>query len=144
MKKILFKAHNIRGEYRDCEVCAGKFWAYRYRIEKGGARFCSRKCSSVAMKGKRVSPDTEFKKGHGGIPREYKKGKDAPTWKENPTYNHIHDWVRKEKGSAKECEWCDDPKGRFEWANISGEYKRDLSDFVSLCSSCHNKYDKRR
>lgn len=30
---------------------------------------------------------------------------------------------------------------RYEWANISGEYKRDRSDWVMLCPSCHRKID---
>lgn len=31
--------------------------------------------------------------------------------------------------------------GKFEWANKSGDYKRDLSDWLRLCISCHRKYD---
>lgn len=32
-------------------------------------------------------------------------------------------------------------KNRYEWANISGEYKRELSDYESLCVSCHRIKD---
>lgn len=30
---------------------------------------------------------------------------------------------------------------RYEWASISRKNIRDLSDWVSLCPSCHRKYD---
>ena len=29
----------------------------------------------------------------------------------------------------------------FEWANKSHKYLRKLSDWISLCSSCHKQYD---
>jgi len=32
-------------------------------------------------------------------------------------------------------------RARYEWANISGEYKRDVSDYIQLCPSCHRKFD---
>lgn len=34
-----------------------------------------------------------------------------------------------------------DKPSRYEWANISGEYKRERSDWVMLCPSCHRKID---
>ena len=39
------------------------------------------------------------------------------------------------------CKYCRKENCRFEWANISGEYKRDLNDWMNLCVSCHKKYD---
>jgi len=31
---------------------------------------------------------------------------------------------------------------RYEWALRKGrEYKRDVNDFIQLCTSCHHKYD---
>lgn len=30
---------------------------------------------------------------------------------------------------------------QYHWANISRSYKRDLSDWVRLCASCHKKSD---
>ena len=32
-------------------------------------------------------------------------------------------------------------KKRYHWANISGEYKRDLTDYKRLCVSCHRYFD---
>jgi len=28
------------------------------------------------------------------------------------------------------------------WHNISGEYKRDVSDWIRLCAKCHKKEHK--
>lgn len=64
--------------------------------------------------------------------------------REHPSYNAVHAWIRRKRGSLQTCWNCDNPKGRFEWANISGEYKRDFADFVRLCSSCHNLYDNNK
>ena len=53
----------IRGEWRVCN-CGNKFWAFRYKIKIGKAKFCSYRCMGIASKGKRYSPQTEFKKGN--------------------------------------------------------------------------------
>src|SRR6185312_1937249 len=36
-------------------------------------------------------------------------------------------------------------KGRrsIHWANISGKYKRDLSDWIALCTLCHTAFDNK-
>lgn len=61
------------------------------------------------------------------------------------TYSTKHRWVRTHYGRANKCENkdCVTPYiTHFEWANISGEYKRmDRSDWKMMCSSCHRKYD---
>lgn len=57
-------------------------------------------------------------------------------------YNALHDWVRRKKGTPLKCEKCGTEKSKkFEWANISGKYKRVLTDWVRLCGSCHKKMD---
>lgn len=59
---------------------------------------------------------------------------------ERASYSAHHHWVKYHLGKASECENCG--KGeRFEWANISGEYLRELSDWVSLCVRCHRLID---
>lgn len=30
------------------------------------------------------------------------------------------------------------------WANISGKYLRDITDWVRLCVSCHKYFDKQK
>jgi hypothetical protein len=56
-------------------------------------------------------------------------------------YGALHAWVRKMLGKPTECEnlMCKHSKKnkRFVWANISGEYERNISDWHSLCYSCN-------
>lgn len=63
-------------------------------------------------------------------------------WKENPHKTSLHDWVKRYLGKPSLCEHCGTTTAkRFEWANKSQEYKRDLSDWIRLCPSCHHIYD---
>lgn len=68
-------------------------------------------------------------------------GENHNKWKgENVSYSGLHKWVNKYKGKAFGCTVCGSQrKQRYEWANISGEYKRDLDDFESKCVPCHRK-----
>lgn len=67
-------------------------------------------------------------------------------WKgENASYSAIHHWVRRKLGSASKCEDCGvEGRQRYHWANISGEYRRDLNDFKQLCVPCHKRFDLNR
>jgi len=57
-------------------------------------------------------------------------------------YNTLHRWIGRKYGPASKCEKCHtDRTQRFQWANISGDYKRDRNDFMQLCAKCHYKYD---
>ena len=57
-------------------------------------------------------------------------------------YVGLHDWVQSRLGKPRKCEHCKTEKAKkFEWANISRKYKRDLSDWIRLCTSCHRLYD---
>jgi len=53
-----------------------------------------------------------------------------------------HKWLYKNFGKANYCENSPIHIGkRFEWSNLSREYKRDISDWKQLCPSCHRKMD---
>ena len=68
----------------------------------------------------------------------------SPGWKgDNVKYSALHEWVKRYKGTPKECTQCglDDPNKTYHWANISHEYSRDLDDFIRMCASCHKYYD---
>lgn len=84
---------------------------------------------------------TSFKKGHLGF-----VGKNNSMWKgNNAGYGAIHDWVRLHFGSPAFCEHCGTKTAKkYEWANISKEHKRDRTDWLRLCTSCHHKYDESR
>lgn len=66
-------------------------------------------------------------------------GKNNYLWKgDNVGYRTLHCWVQRHLGKAQGC--SNDPthkSARFHWANISGEYKRDLSDWKQLCIKCN-------
>jgi hypothetical protein len=60
------------------------------------------------------------------------------------SYFSIHRWVYARLGKPVTCSQCGATKEEvtIQWANISGEYKRDLSDFKPLCLPCHKRYDR--
>jgi hypothetical protein len=63
------------------------------------------------------------------------------------SYGALHNWIRRHYGKPTNCEYCmkENLKGkRINWANISGEYKRDRNDFVRLCVPCHRLFDKNK
>jgi hypothetical protein len=55
-------------------------------------------------------------------------------------YTRLHLWVNRQLGKANHC--SNDPNHtakRFHWANISGDYRKDLNDWRQLCASCNVK-----
>lgn len=59
-----------------------------------------------------------------------------------PGNGAVHYWVAKNYGKANRCENDSTHAGkRYEWANISREYRREQSDWKQLCPSCHRKMD---
>jgi hypothetical protein len=70
------------------------------------------------------------------------KGEKSGVWKgENITYGTKHEWVSRHRGKPSLCERCKTTEGYFQWANISGNYLRELDDYIRLCIKCHRKYD---
>lgn len=137
-----------------------KYWGSmigrpQIRTEEGKKSF------SEKMTGHTVSIETRRKIGlsnsislMGNIP--WNKGKEFPqimgtnhfNWKgEEVGYRGIHHWIKKIMGSPKKCEHClkekTTPKS-IQWANKSHQYKRELTDWISLCARCHAKYDGNR
>lgn len=141
-----------RIEHPRCKSCAGLFHDNKGRFKPG--------CVSPAKgrKGVRYSPGTEFKKGnvpwnfdvkgiHLSPSTEFKVGEisneNHPGWKGDAVgYDGLHRWVKNRRGKANGCEHCGKQDGKFEWANKSHEYKRELDDWISLCKKCHYQYDK--
>ncbi len=78
-------------------------------------------------------------------PMHGKTGEASPRWKgEAVSYGGLHDWLTENFGQPKCCEQCGttDPNDRYEWANVSGEYRRERTDFKRLCKKCHNDHDR--
>ena len=69
--------------------------------------------------------------------------RDNISYKTHPAlYRRVHKWVYKTKGKPSFCSFNKDHKNkRFEWANVSGLYLEDCLDWISLCPSCHRKFD---
>lgn len=71
------------------------------------------------------------------------RGEGNPRWKGDAAgYSTKHMWLRGRYGCPKKCEECGtEVSKKFEWANLSGKYKRDRSDWKRLCIKCHRKLD---
>lgn len=114
----------------------------------------ARKKMSIGHTGKKLSPEHKAKiiarlLGHSVSKETRKKIADAQmgdkhwNWKgENVKYRRLHGWLVLRYGKANHCEHCRRLDAKvYDWANISGEYKRNVSDYIQLCRSCHIAFD---
>ncbi len=145
---------------KNCEQCNKEFITYPYDIKN--RKFCSNICYWESKKGstgywlgKKRDQKTIDKiiKTKTGVPSP-KKGKPNPKtsdekhpfWKGNEvSYSGLHYWVYRKLGKPTKCEHCDKENlvgHSIHWANISGKYLRDRTDWLRLCAKCHKKYDK--
>lgn len=108
----------------------------------------TKKKLSVINTGKRYTQETKDKHRAIALILGFKPpilhGAAHPRWTgDNGSYHALHQWVRFHLRAPKECEHCGDTsQKRYDWANKSHEYKRDLSDWIRLCVKCHRAYDK--
>lgn len=121
-----------------CKQCLKEFEDKKHK----NRIFCSLQCVGIYKRGKKyikhIENPTSFKKGHiswnSGIPSNFKK--------ENPGYDAVHEWIERWYGKTNKCDKCGTLESkRFEWSNISREYKRDIKDWQRLCTKCHQRYD---
>lgn len=71
-----------------------------------------------------------------------RSGDKINTWKGDCVgYDGLHHWIRRHKPPSETCEHCHQKKP-LQAANISGEYKRDVNDYIWLCRKCHTAYDE--
>ncbi len=100
----------------------------------------AKRCASCAAKARskrRCSEETKLKIS------EANTGKNNGMWKGDKVgLSQLHDWIRNRKPKPKFCVECKKEKP-FDLANVSGEYKREVSDFRWLCRRCHMKSDGR-
>jgi hypothetical protein len=62
--------------------------------------------------------------------------------KKNITYSGIHTWITRTLGKPIHCSFdLDHKEVKYEWANVSGYYLRDIGDWTQLCIKCHRQYD---
>lgn len=102
-----------------CDYCNKDFYEYAAN-RRNDKKFCGRKC--------------------GYLGRNTKKDEKHPRWiGDNVGYFGLHTWISKRIKLIK-CEFCGSNKN-LQRANKSHQYKRDLNDWIVLCSKCHFHYD---
>lgn len=125
-----------------CLLCSALFYVPKWRLRRAGAKFCSYSCYWKSKIGK-----SSWNKGTIGLTKANKgsfvKSKRKWTGSLNE-YKSLHHWVSKALGKPEICSSCG---GRFlrkkiHWANKSGEYKKDMNDWIRLCVACHYHFDK--
>lgn len=74
---------------------------------------------------------------------EVKLGKNNPMWVgDKVSYTALHAWVKRNSNKPLLCQECNITKA-YDLANISQEYKRDVTDWEWLCRRCHMTKDGR-
>lgn len=100
----------------ECPTCKKMFIPVDSHVQRSHT-FCSQSCSKIGVLN--------------------------PQWKgSNVGYAAIHGWVERHGCRPDKCDNCG-ALGNVDAANISGEYKRDISDWEWLCRRCHMAKDGR-
>ena len=119
---------DIKGNVeRVCLECSKIFLTNNTEIKRrgGGGKVCSRECYYNRLR------------------KIIKKDEDSPNWKGDLVgKTALHNWVERKLGKPRICEHCKTKNSKkYEWANKSRLYKRELSDWMRLCTKCHSIYD---
>lgn len=71
-------------------------------------------------------------------------GEKHHNWKgDDVGYKGLHDWISRNYGKPMICWYCKSKDAKkYEWANISGKYRRDKDDWMRLCASCHDLFER--
>jgi hypothetical protein len=125
-----------------CLHCNKVFKTYPSRIKNGLRKYCSKKCYSLSMVGRKLPEHIKkITNKNLTLPKTYYKESEHFNWKgDNVGYRGLHYWINRELGKPIKCTFCNSTNN-LEWANKSHEYNRDKNDYFSLCKSCHKKYD---
>lgn len=63
------------------------------------------------------------------------------SWRgDSAEYKALHLRVQNARGKPSLCSRCGTTKGRFEWANLTGDYA-DVDDYERMCVRCHREFD---
>jgi hypothetical protein len=122
--------------------CGTKYQVLPLRAAQ--SKYCSRSCRAKYTEGFRYPKGRKQwnsgTAGQGLLPN----GSTHHNWKGDKVgYQALHCWLRRWYGKAQQCEYCGTTDGRIEWANKTGQYLRDRSDWLNLCRRHHNWYDRR-
>lgn len=121
-------------------LCGDSFFTTTARVTQGRGKFCSKACSykyrNTPAKYSKYTKRSEnpgwFKTGEFRPDTLYKKDRNA--------YVRLHNWINRKRQKSGVCEECR-MESKTQWANISREYHKDLTDWVELCPKCHKAYD---
>lgn len=106
-------------------------------------------CNSCFTIRRKQVPWNKGKKGlqvgwNKGLKLPQNEGEGNPNWKGNKPleYKHAHAAVIKIYGQPRLCELCKrTDRKQYEWANTTGIFARDRSNWLRLCKSCHLAFD---
>lgn len=140
MKRIPWNK-GLRRAFVKCPICGKQ----RYHQGKSNFQRC-RKCYANTLRGKRVSPQTEFKKGNISWSKlnsdKMPRGKRNCNWKGNNVgYFSLHNWVKRNYKWENFCNVCKSKK-RLTLASKNYNYSRQKEDWWILCSGCNTRYDR--
>jgi hypothetical protein len=131
------KANTGRKHTEEAKKKIGLYWKGRKRGKQTPEH---RKKLSIAFTGRVVSEETKKKMSLA------KAGKNSPSWKgDSAGYRSKHGWMSRKFGKPDTCEHCKQSglSGReIHWANVSGNYLREKSDWLRLCIRCHGAFDR--
>lgn len=137
------KALSRSAEYKKCLRCRGCYKKFNigenHHSWKGGKSNCD-----ICGEKTKCFPSQATRCISCSI--KEKSGEKHHSWKgEEAKYAAIHHWVRKHFNKNNCCDICNKKQldKRFDWANISGEYKRVRTDWLFLCRPCHYKFDSK-
>jgi hypothetical protein len=142
---------------KQCKTCL-KTFSKGYNVSNKNweerSIYCSKSCINKGRvsfrKGKPLGYEV-WNKGKKGLQAAWNKGiahesilnEKNHLWKgDKASLIAKHTWVVRRLGKPQHCEHCKTKEKRmYHWANISGKYKRDLTDWKRLCVPCHKRYD---
>lgn len=132
MKKGKQYPHLWKARIGKCLVCKKEYRAVKDFKERK-QKYCSADCYQKDWV-KKIRP--KLKQAH-------PKNELNPAWKgDDVGYHGIHKWIARQLGKPMKCDHCGDNSNRkYEWCNKDHKYKRDVKDWIRLCTPCHRKHD---
>lgn len=131
-KKGKHYPHLRKARVGKCKICGKEFRAIKDFGDRK-QKYCSVECYQREWTDN-IQPNIK----RASIKGEYNYG-----WKgDGVGYSGLHKWVARELGEPSKCEHCGTTEAnKYEWANIDHLYKRNLNDWIRLCTKCHRKHD---
>lgn len=126
--------HLQRARKGNCLICEKVYRAVN-DFKKRKQKYCSLECKERAWV-KEIRPNIKSARIYGCKNHSWKG--------DGVGYHGLHTWVEKELGKPQKCEHCGDTsKRKYEWASKKHSYKRDLNEWLRLCTKCHRRYDNK-